>query len=93
MASSAPGTTLTVTAGRVIKFAQAPVYRERVTLVSGVEGNTVVFTDYRDDSVGGDTNADAAATTPSPEGGAESSVRRRDGHDRAGRDPLCRDLP
>lgn len=76
------GTTLTVEAGVVVKFetvgridqfnAAGMTVRGQL-VVEGTESEPVYFTDWRDDSVGGDSNADADETKPFP--GAWSQVR------------------
>ncbi len=53
------GATLTVPAGRVVKFAQYALINVYGTLNAiGTSGSPIYFTDYRDD-IGGDTNASA----------------------------------
>ncbi len=59
---------LTVNPGLVLKFnqrAQLEVYRGLIAEGGATPDSIIVFTDYRDDFYGGDTNADSVATTPS----------------------------
>lgn len=60
---------LTIPAGRVVKFPSNGLMRVYGLLdISGADDNEVVFTDYRDDSFGGDTNGDGNASAPAPGG-------------------------
>jgi hypothetical protein len=63
------GRTLTVAPGTVVKLAPRRFYNDNVrvegALVADAEGGApVVFTDFADDSAGGDTNADGNDTAP-----------------------------
>jgi parallel beta-helix repeat protein len=61
----ATGTTLTLDAGVILKFALSTAFNINGTLVTnGTGGAPVIFTSFDDDSAGGDTNNDAASTTP-----------------------------
>jgi len=66
---------LTIPAGRVVKFPSNGLMRIYGLLeIAGTEGDEVVFTDYRDDSFGGDTNGDGNASAPAPGGWSRIEV-------------------
>jgi len=61
----APGATLTIDPGVVIKFYGTNLHVEGALIASGTVENNIIFTSYKDDSQGGDTNNDANESSPS----------------------------
>ncbi len=60
------GATMTMQPGVIVKLAGGSIFVQRAFLAEGRTDSLVVFTSYRDDSYGGDTNNDSTYTSPAP---------------------------
>ena len=58
------GATMTMQPGVIVKLAGGSIFVQRAFLAEGRTDSLVVFTSYRDDSYGGDTNNDSTYTSP-----------------------------
>ncbi len=63
------GGNFTIEPGCILKFsstADIEVYEDGTILANGTSQKPIIFTSYKDDKYGGDTNADGALTQPAP---------------------------
>ena len=61
------GATLTINPGAIVKWRdQLVLYVNGRLDAVGTEAEPIIFTSYKDDTAGGDTNGDGSATQPSP---------------------------
>ena len=62
------GSTLTIDPGTIIKFynASSGLTIEGLIKAQGTSAQKIIFTSFKDDMYGSDTNADATTTTPTP---------------------------
>lgn len=58
------GATVTMQPGVIVKLAGGSIFVQRAFLAEGRTDSLVVFTSYRDDFYGGDTNNDSTVTSP-----------------------------
>ena len=78
----APGVTLTIQPGAIVKFSSGiSLFVQGSLRVLGTNGSPVYLTSIKDDAIGGDTNGDGAGTTPAP--GNWSRIEFQDGSDDA----------
>jgi hypothetical protein len=60
------GKTLTLEPGVIIKFMSGSLIVNGTLKAEGAAGDPIIFTSFKDDSYGGDTNQDATSTSPLP---------------------------
>lgn len=60
------GATMTMQPGVVVKMTSGSIFVQRAFQAEGRTDSLIVFTSYRDDSYGGDTNNDSTFTAPGP---------------------------